>query len=91
MNDYSFLLIPVFIIIGSLGCTQIDGANNDITASRAFVILTSESWGCLNGQEIKQDVTDLLKRDDDKFAKIPEIKNPTLRPEFPSFLLKPAT
>lgn len=50
--------------------------NQDQIPLRGLIIYTAESWGCLNGQEIRDDVSALIAKADKKGATIQEIKNP---------------
>lgn len=76
MNNSICLLVFMVILIGPFGIAQINSATNDITPSKALIIFTRESWGCLNGQEVKEDVSAKIAKDDCNFAIIQEIKNP---------------
>lgn len=44
--------------------------------SKALLVLTRESWGCLRGQEIKADITALISGDQGPGVRWEEIKNP---------------
>lgn len=46
-----------------------------IPPERAFIISTQDGWGCLGGQEIKEDITDLVTLEDERFAQVNEVKN----------------
>lgn len=78
-------------LIGLTSITCIGCAKNDITPSKALVILTRESMGCLNRQEVKEDVTAKIAHDDNNFATIEEIKNPEdVSNRYEIYLLFPA-
>ena len=55
---------------------QISSVTKGVLPSKALIINTSESWGCLNEQVLKEDVTDGIAKDDCHYATIYEIKNP---------------
>jgi len=50
--------------------------NQDPIPLRGFIIYTAESWGCLNGQRIREEISTLIAKADKKDATIQEIKNP---------------
>lgn len=76
MNIFVFLKVMVGALIIGIGVTQIGCATNDVRPSKALIILTRASWGCLNEQDVKEDVSSRIAEDDGNYATIEEIKNP---------------
>lgn len=71
--------IPTFFLMGLM----VVGAGNfseikkaGIPPEKAFILFTEESWGCISNQQVKEDVTELVASEDEKFARVDEIKNP---------------
>jgi hypothetical protein len=76
MKSSGFLLTFMITIGGILCIAQINSTIDNIIPSKAFIIFTQESWGCLIGQEVKEDVSAKIAKDDYIYANIQEIKNP---------------
>ncbi|MCK4790370.1 MAG: hypothetical protein KAV87_41920 [Desulfobacteraceae bacterium] len=76
MKTFSFLLTFMITIGGILCIAQINSTIDNIIPSKAFIIFTQKSWGCLIGQEVKEDVSAKIAKDDYVYANIQEIKNP---------------
>jgi len=73
---YKFFFIFTFIFT-ILYSFQVNGNPiNSVLPSRALIIISSESWGCLNRQEIEHDVTNKVSSRDCNYTRIQEIKNP---------------
>jgi hypothetical protein len=66
----------VAILLGGTGISQIGCTIDEITPSKALIVFTRSSWGCLGGQDVKEDVSKKVANDDDNYATIDEIKNP---------------
>lgn len=91
MNISIFLKTLLGILICGVGFSLIYCENNHILPGRALVIFTRESWGCLSGQEIKEDVSITIGRDDGNYVTIEEIKNPEdIFNRYEIFLIFPA-
>ncbi|UCH94226.1 MAG: hypothetical protein JSV88_28690 [Candidatus Aminicenantes bacterium] len=73
MKYISFLSMILIITFGSL---LMASQNVEPIPLKGVIIYTSESWGCLGGQEIKKDVSASIASKDDSAATIQEIKNP---------------
>jgi len=52
-----------------------DQSKNQVELSKALIISHSESWGCLNAQQLIEDITPKVGAENDQFATIREIKN----------------
>ncbi len=76
MSISVFLKVFAGILLVGAGIAQIGCATNDIAPSKALIIFTRASWGCLNGQELKEDVSSNITKDDGNYATVEEIKNP---------------
>jgi len=72
------LLLAASFLMGEflVSCTAPGSSQSEILPYRASLVLTQESWGCLNGQELLQEVTDLVVREDGQAARMEEIRNP---------------
>lgn len=78
-----YLGLTFLITIFFLGNLMVREANDargitkiGIPAEKAWVLFTEERWGCIYNQQTKEAVTKLVKYEDEKFARIEEIKNP---------------
>ena len=77
MNNAKYLFIPPTIITVILAILiPMNSANHNSTPPKGLIIYTAESWGCLEGQEIREDVSTLIANEDNNSATIQEIKNP---------------
>ena len=73
-TDFYFFLFTITVLNPSLAGHE-DQTKNQVALSQALIISHSESWGCLNAQQLLEDITAAVAAEDDRFATIREIKN----------------
>lgn len=77
MNNAKYLFIPPTIIIVILAILiPMNSANHNSIPIKGLVIYTAESWGCLEGQKVRKDVSNMIANADNISATIQEIRNP---------------
>ena len=77
MNNLKYLFISSIILTVILAILiPMSSANQNPILLKGFIIYTAESWGCLEGQEIREDVSTLISSADNNSATIQEIRNP---------------
>jgi len=77
MKGVKYFFIPVAVLMAILtNLNPMTSKNQDSISLKGLIIYTAESWGCLGRQEIREDVSTLIAKADNKKATIQEIKNP---------------
>ncbi len=73
-SDFCLFLFTITVLNPSFAGND-DHTKNHVALSKALIISHSESWGCLNAQQLLEDITAAVAAEDDRFAMIQEIKN----------------
>jgi hypothetical protein len=76
MNAGMFLIALAMVSMGTSDVTPSQSKTGEIVPTKGFIVLTRAAWGCLRGQDIAEDVSERITREDGESATIYEIKNP---------------